>query len=322
MLLLIGISCERKAESNTQFIPLQDSIPYFDKLIQANPKSDSIFFRKGIYLLQQNQADSGIVLLEHAIALNPDNTKYYFSLSDAYLLGIESKKAEGILDSVLGRYPNNIEAMLKKARLQLILNKHLNAMAILDQVFGLDPQNAEANYIAGHVFYEQGDTGRAVKCYQKSVDLNPEYVEGWIQLGDVMLNLKNKRCLDYYRNAIKIDSNNIETLHNYAYSLQLFGKKEEAIQLYKENIQKEPEYELSYYNLGLLYQEMDSCLQALVFLDRAIEINGNEASSYYHRAKCYVTSGQTTRAKSDLLTALKIFPEYKDAQKLLKQLGG
>ncbi|NOT37457.1 MAG: tetratricopeptide repeat protein [Saprospiraceae bacterium] len=321
LLIILIVSCKNKETPSPEtLVQLSDSIPYFDELLKKFPDSDSLHYNKGIYLIQNEQVDSGIIMLEKALELNPGHANYYLSLSDAYILAIESKKAEAIIDSAMDRFPNDVIVLLKKSRVQLILNKHLNAMATLDFIFSIDPQNAEANYIAGHVFYEQGDTGRAIKCYQKTVDLNPEYVEGWIQLGDIMMSMKNKRALDYYRNAIRLDSNNIETLHNYAYALQSLGNKNLAIEAYKKNIIKSPNYELSYYNLGLMYQEMDSCFQAIQYLDKAIELNKEEASSYYFRARCFIQSGRQVKAREDLKEALRIYPNYKEADELLKKI--
>jgi tetratricopeptide (TPR) repeat protein len=323
-IILLGflfIQCKNKNSDQATLIPLEDSIQYFNNFLSKNPNADSIWFQQGLYFLKHEQVDTGIMSLEKALQLNMQYLPYYLSLSDAYLLGIESRKAEEILDTAMILFPDNIELWLKKARLQLVLNKHLNALASLDYIFSLDPQNEDANYLAGHVFYEQGDTARAIRCYQKTVDLNPDYINAWIQLGDIMLALKNRRSIDYYRNAIRLDSNNIETLHNYAYALQSLNKIEEAKEQYKCNIAKEPNYELSYYNLGVIYQKSDSCNQAIEYLSKAILINEKEASSYYHRANCYLKLGSKIKAAEDLKQALRLVPEYKEAKELLGKLN-
>lgn len=299
---------------------IEDSLDYFENEIEKSPENDSLWYRKGIFLIQHQSVDTGIKALEKAIQIKR-KPEYYFSLSDAYLLAIESQKAESVIDSVNYYFPNNIDALLKKARIQLVLKKHMNALATLDYIFTLDPENADANYLAGHVFFEQGDTGRAIKSYQRSVDLNPEFVNGWIQLGDIMLSLKNRRAIDYYKNAIRLDSNNFETRHNLAYAMQSFGQFIEAKDLYRLNTIKHPEYELSFYNLGLILQKEDSCQLAVEFLSRAIQINSKEASSYLNRAKCFYQLGSKIRAIEDLKKALQIYPEYKEAKELIAKVN-
>ncbi|MEO6190610.1 MAG: tetratricopeptide repeat protein, partial [Saprospiraceae bacterium] len=271
------ISCKNQSIKIENQVNNVDSLDYYNHLIDQNPNLDSAYYRRGILLIKQSKLDSGIADLEEAVKINHSKKEYCFSLSDSYLLNLNSKKAQTVLDSFLYYVPDNIPALIKKARLLLILKQHLSALAILDHVGQMDPENSEAYYLAGHIFYEQGDTGRAVKSYQRAVDLNPDFTEGWIQIGDIMTELKNPLALKYYNNAIRLDSNNIETLHNKAFALHNFNKLEEAIQQYKANISKRPDYELSYYNLGIIYQKKDSCLLALKYLDKAIELNDQEA---------------------------------------------
>ncbi|MEO6190852.1 MAG: tetratricopeptide repeat protein, partial [Saprospiraceae bacterium] len=105
-----------------------------------------------------------------------------------------------------------------------------------------------------------------------------------------------------------------------AFALQNFNKLEEAIQQYKANISKRPDYELSYYNLGIIYQKKDSCLLALKYLDKAIELNNKEASSYYFRAKCKIKLNDKKSAREDLTMAIHIYPNYDEAKELLSKI--
>ena len=319
-IISLFISCKNQNRKIENQVNNVDSLDYYSRLIEQNPNLDSAYYRRGILLVKQNKIDSGIADLEKAVKINHSKKDYCFSLSDSYLLNLDSKKAQTVLDSFLYYVPDNIPALLKKARLLLILKQHLSALAILDLVGQKDPENSEAYYLAGHIFYEQGDTGRAVKSYQKAVDLNPDFTEGWIQLGDIMTEIKNPLALKCYDNAIRLDSNNIETLHNKAFALQNFSKLEEAIQQYKANISKRPDFELSYYNLGIIYQKMDSCLLALKCLDKAIELNDQEASSYYFRAKCKIKLADVKSARDDLNKAIHLYADYKEAKSLLIKL--
>ncbi|MEP7195082.1 MAG: tetratricopeptide repeat protein [Saprospiraceae bacterium] len=313
-------SCKNNVSNEHKDASISDTLTYYNNILISHPNEDSILYRKGIYLIQHNSLDSGLISLELAIKINKKTPSYFYSLSDAYLLALESKKAESILDTLNLYFPDHLPSLLKNARLKLILKKYSDALTIIDYVFLLDPNNVEANYLAGHIFYEQGDTGRAVKCYQKSVDLNPEYLEGWIQLGDIMTALRNPIAIKYYDNAIRLDSSNIETLHNRAYSIQLFGKKSEAIQAYKKNILQRPDFELSFYNLGIIYEEMDSFALAVDNLNHAILLNPKEPSSYYHRGLCKNKLGQNEESKSDLKQAIKLFPDYQKAILLLNKI--
>src|SRR6185436_13726466 len=146
-----------------------------------------------------------------------------------------------------------------------------------------DPQNANAYYLAGHIFYEMGDTGRAMNSYQKAVDINPDLREAWIRLGDVLTELKNPKAISYYDNAIHMDTLDPETWHNKAYALNVLGKRDASLKLYKEICIRFPKYEPAFFNLGMLYKQMDSLSQAIEQFTISIQINPNEPTSYYQR---------------------------------------
>ena len=67
-------------------------------------------------------------------------------------------------------------------------------------------------YTAGNLFLVQGDSARAINSYQKAVDLDPDLLAGWHQLGDLFLARGDEKSMSYYRNLIGIKSTKIEHL--------------------------------------------------------------------------------------------------------------
>jgi|JI10StandDraft_1071094.scaffolds.fasta_scaffold04196_19 tetratricopeptide (TPR) repeat protein len=321
-LLLLLSACKEKnvADPNKSNSIDLNSILHLTQLIDQNPTSDSLYIKRAQLYLESQQIDSAISDAKKSIELNSKNPQYYYFLSDAYILALDSKNALTVMDSAILLFPDDLETLLKKTRLQLILKQYMNGLATLDKIFLLDPQNAYGYYLAGHIFYETGDTGRAINSYQKATDVDPELREAWIQLGDVMSIRRNPLSIRYYDNAIRLDSNDVETLHNKAFALQSLGRRKEAIQQYLSNVKSFPEYELSYYNLGLYYQSLDSMDQAITYLTHSIQLNPNEPTTFYQRGKCYLTLKNKIKAKIDFEEALRINPDYAEVKKELAQL--
>ena len=317
---LIACKYDQKNIQSTNLSNDYDTLEVLNHRIFEHANSDSLYIDRAKYYFQNETFDSAIIDIRRAISLNPKQANYYFYLSDAYLMSYDSKKALAILDTAIAEFPDYIPVFLKKAKLQLILKSHMNAIATLDRVFILDPQNADGYYLAGHILSEMGDTGRAINSYQKAVDLNPDLREAWIQLGDVMTSLNNPLALRYYENAIRLDTSDIETMHNRAYALQKFGKLNEAIFEYKSNISNFPGYELSYYNLALLYSKSDSNDLAIKYFTNAINLNDQEPSSYYQRGRCYEKLSKKAEALVDYKKAIELDHNYSEAKKSLSRL--
>lgn len=320
ILALMFTNCQSKRKNSPSRQENLSDIQYLNEVIQKYPQTDSLYFHRAQFYMLNSNLDSAISDLRKAISLNNKNPDYFITLSETQLLANNSRAALSILDSALSVLPDQLKILESKARLQLILRQYMEAMATLDHLFLIDPLNAYGYYISGHIFIESGDTGRAINSYQKSVDLDPEQKQAWIQLGDLLSHMKNPLAVKYYDNAIRIDSTDIEVFHNKAFALQNIGKMTEAIQQYKENIKRNNQYELSYYNLGILYKNMDSTQNAIEMLGKSIELNPQESYTYFARGECYKKLKQNDKARNDFMKAMEINPEESDFKKALESL--
>ena len=296
-------------------------LEYWNQIILQNPDEDSLYAGRALYLVERHSYDSAIVDYLKAISIDStQHPEYYLQLSHAYLMAAQSHRAGEVLDQAMRLFPTHKPTLLKVAELKLVLQQYLPALGILNTLFQQDPENADAFYLMGHVYYEMGDTGRAVNAYQRAVDINPEFRQAWIQLGDVLTILKIKRALECYDNALRLDSLDPKVMHNKAYALQALGKKQESLELFRELVVRFPTYEPGFYNLALLYAEADSLDRALEHFNLCIELQPTEPSSYYQRALVYIRLNKKAEAKSDLQNTLNLDPEFEEARKKLEQL--
>lgn len=318
---ICGLSCVSNPENVKQNNADLSEWEVLNELVSKYPDEDSIYAKRADFLMGKESYDSAIA--DYLMALSIDSTgnpQYYFGLSRAYMMSAQSKMASDVLDRAMRAFPENIPTLLKTAEMKLVLKQYMPVLAILDKVFLRDPQHAEAWYLSGHVFYEMGDTGRAVNAYQKTVDLNPEMRKAWIQLGDVLTELKIEKALEYYDNAIRLDTLDPEVYHSKAYAYHRLGKRDMAISLFKKIAIRFPSYEPGIYNLALIYLESDSLPQAIEHFNICIQLKPTEPSTYYQRALAYLRKGSKDLAKADLQNALRLNPDFQDAKNELAKL--
>lgn len=318
-LVFLFLTCQPPKEQPG--FPQIEGISYWDELIRQNPEVDSLYAGRADFLIEQESYDSAIVDYLKAISLDSlSHPEYYINLSKAYLMVAQSHRAGEILDKALAVFPNHKPTLLNVTELKLVLKQYLPALGILNKMFQLDPENADAYYLAGHVYYEMGDTGRAVNAYQKAVDLNPEMRNAWIQLGDVLTALKIKRAMECYDNAIRLDSSDPRVFHNKAYALGVFEKKLASFEQFKQLVIRFPDYEPGFYYLGLQYLEMDSIEKAIEHFNICIQLQPTEASSYVQRAKAFAKSNRRQEAITDLKNAMNLDAGNLEAKKLLDEI--
>ncbi|MBI5641948.1 MAG: tetratricopeptide repeat protein [Deltaproteobacteria bacterium] len=102
--------------------------------------------------------------------------------------------------------------------------------------------------------------------------------------------------------------------YNLAWVYQVRGKKEKAIEQYKESIKLEPNKDKSHYNAALIYQSMNDNVNAIAHFKEAVRISPKNAVAYYNMAASYVEMGDRPAAIECYKEAIRINPGYEDAQ--------
>jgi tetratricopeptide (TPR) repeat protein len=252
--------------------------------------------------------------------MDSTNVDYLHLLADAYLDYYKSRKALETMKRAAELYPERIPTLLKLSEFQLILKRHEESMRTIDQVLRIDPQNPDAYLMFGMNFKELGDTIRAINSFQKSVEYDSDMIDSWINLGQLHAAIGSGMAERFFDNAIMIAPQNVEALHAKADYLQDQGDLTGAIELYKQIVMTDRQYEEAYFNAGLLYLDLDSLARAERQFDLAIQVNPTFTSAYYYRGVAAELQGNLAQAKADYEQTLRLAPDFQEAEAALRQL--
>ena len=86
-----------------------------------------------------------------------------------------------------------------------------------------------------------------------------------------------------------------------------------AISKYNEAIKLNPNYAETYFNRGVVYDELKNYQQAIFDYTKAIELNQNDTDAYNNRGTIYYVLGNYEQAISDYNQAIKLNPNYEFA---------
>lgn len=288
--------------------------------IAQNPKDAELYAERGRLFYENDGYDEAISDMNKALSLDSTNVEYMHLLADVYMDYFQSRRALKTMERAAELYPERIPTLLKLSELQMILKQHEESMKTIDRILKLDPQNAEAYFMFGMNFKERGDTVRSINSFQKAVELNSDLVDGWINLGQLYASIGDPLAMRYFDNAIRVAPENIYALHARADYLSDIGKLPEAIEMYRRISRVDPQYEEAYFNSGLIYLDMDSIEQARGQFDIAIETSPTHIRAYYYRGLAQEMLGNAAAAKADYEQALKMAPNYENAQEGLERV--
>ena len=325
-LLLLAGACKNDKNPAAATDPAAQQNPelaQLNQLLAQNPKDDSLLYRRAAVYYQLEGYDEALKDLAAAINLDSLHPQYYNLLADVLLdygRPNDSKRAIDVLQTAARLFPDRLPILLKLAEIQLIVRQHGDAMASLDKVFRRDPQNADGYFVAGRIALDMGDTARAITALQKSVQFDADNADAWRFLGRIFTERNNPLAIQYFDNALRIDSTDWQSREFKAAFYKRRGEFDKAFEGYRDLIVHNPDYSNAYFDMGMIYLELDSIPKAYDHFNLAIKTDPLFVKAYYYRGHASELMGNKEAALADYRQANKMSPNYEEPKEALERL--
>ena len=130
------------------------------------------------------------------------------------------------------------------------------ALQAFQEAVTIDPKSVVYRDGLGVVFLELGRAEQAVEQFQKVVETDEMFANGWFHLGTAQAELQQwQKAVDGYRRAISLPTMTVPELAHQNLGLALYHLKRyrEAESALRYAITLDPEMQAAHYNLGLLF---------------------------------------------------------------------
>jgi len=254
--------------------------------------------------------------------------------------------------------PKLIEALAGITSLDILEKKSGDARTRIESRLAEDPNNVDLLMLAGQIYASQRDFGRAEASLRKAIQNDSSASRAYPMLASILLaSGKLDAARTEFDQVVQRDAKNVAAATMAAMILHSQGKKAEAKKRYETIINSSPTAVVAANNLAWLYQEdnekLDEALRlaqgaaarmpnsgevqdtigmiyykkelpalAISAFERSIEKTPANASYHYHLAMALAKAGEPQRARDAAQQALKLKPDYAEAQKLLAQTKG
>lgn len=311
---------QRAAEAAEQQDP---ALAQLNALLEKDPQNDSLLFRRAELYWKSDVFDLAVRDINEAMRLDSTHPAYYHLMADIYLdygRPNDSKRAIDVMTEAGRKFPDRIPTLLKLSEFHLILRQYSMALYTVDRILKKDPQNAEAFFMAGRVALDKQDTTNAIKSLQKSVQLDASNTDAWFFLGRIFADKNNPLAVQYYDNVIRIDTNNMEAREFKGAFYKRRGDYAKAFPIYRDIIRRNPDYSYAYFDMGMMYLDMDSLQKAADNFDFSIKTDPLFVKAYYYRGVANELDGKMEQALADYIQANKMSPNFKEAKEARDRL--
>ncbi|MCQ2753879.1 MAG: tetratricopeptide repeat protein [bacterium] len=142
------------------------------------------------------------------------NTTSGDGYSELIKLGDEAYKAQKYDDAIdyytkaVVYKPSDKNTMLKIANIYKLIGNNAKALSFYDKLLTIDARNTDAIFNKGLVFANQKKYEESIKCFEKVIELTPDYPYAYYSIGLAYEQLKQKdKALEYYYLYSGIESN-------------------------------------------------------------------------------------------------------------------
>lgn len=163
------------------------------------------------------------------------------------------------------------KSYLENARQKIEAEDHEAALDILNKGLGSFPKSPLLLQYHGYVLNQLGDGEgaktsyeRAIECYDPK-DRDDDWQNAVLQLGIVLAEHFEayEEALDLYQQILEINPDHTDAIYNSGSACQMIGRQSEAREFYNQLLEMNPDDAQTSYNIGVTYVEEERYSEAL-----------------------------------------------------------
>ncbi len=256
------------------------------------------FRRRIIMKLTKLISLSFCTIIMMIVQLSAQPTETIMSEGNMFLSNGAYDQAIVRFQKVLGRDPGNFEAQFNIAFAYLSWGRNSQAVTAFKRAASMNPRNADIWSNLAMAYENMGKSEKALQSLYKAVEYNPSNVQARINLATVYAN-KNRLndAIRAYKGVIEVDGTNLDAHINLAKCLISKKKLDEAERYLKSAIAIAPMEAESYWELGnVLWNKDRDTSGAIKNYEKAIKLNPNSELFYNNLALLY--EGMNNKVKA------------------------
>ena len=320
-LTIISCTSKNDKEQKSEIIILSERIA-------QNPSDVNLLYERVRYNQLKGNFESALYDLNEIISLDSSNFENHLNIAKLYL----DLSRDG---SSNYKYPSLVKAHVKKAieineecfeayaingELLLAYYNFEEAIDNFNTSLAINYNQEKTHMLMGYAFKQLKRYDNAINCFRNAVNINPDFFEAHVQLGQTFHLLGDTNAINYYNNALNINSDDELTLYNKALFFQSKLDWNNALESYALLHRISPFHSSGHYNIGFIHMELGLYDIATNNFSDAIYSNSEFYEAYYSRGICFENLGNIKQAESDYTRAIEIKPDYEFAIEALNNL--
>ena len=266
-----------------------------------NTKNAPLFYEKmaGI-AIKKERPEVALQCYQNAVQLSNHDVNTVVDLIEF----MEENFPERIDDLIEGE-PDNPFYQNSLAFAYVQLEQYDSAIELYKQALENNPDNewtaVVAQALAAIYHRIKGNFDAAISMLQNALILTKNKTEIYLSLADIYYDIEDMdEAIKYYTLAIEGGYKDAKVFSRLAMAFWERDYVENAIEFYTRAIDIEPDYEIAYNNLGVVYFDgLNDAERAKPCFEAALKLNDNYTMAHFNMARYYETKGNKVSAANE-----------------------
>lgn len=279
------------------------ALQYYEKAIEIDPSYLEAYFDLGGAYFNQNNWDEALEQYNKVLNSNPSIELKAKCISEIGFVYLAQEKYDDALreyNKILDLDVDNnlrLDVLEKIGSTNVVKGDIHKALEIFNKRKEMDSSLEDGHFQLASSIYYSKDANEAIDYLKKIIESYPDSelaAKAFYEIGNVYVDDYEVKDLHEaetnYRETIKINPKSkiaAKALNNIGQIYQNQKKKDNAIEMYKEVIKIDPDFEEAHYNLAATLEEKKMHKEALLEINEAIKLNPNNSSNYNVKGNIY-----------------------------------
>lgn len=210
--------------------------------------------------------------------------------------------------------PHRADTLQHWARLSVEAGQFEEAAKALRWAIKISPLDPISHWYEGNVNQVRDLLPAALRSFECSLVLQPDFCEGWHNHGVVRTGLQQwENALRSYQRALRLGHEVPETLNQLGSTLKSLGRPDLALEYFARGLQQNSRSSDLLFNQGNCFNDLGFFQQAVASFSRAACLAPDDASIWNAHSNVNLTLARSETALRDSDRALRIKPGYAEA---------
>jgi tetratricopeptide (TPR) repeat protein len=293
-------------------------------LIKQFPKLPVVYSLEGVLKAAKNDRAGARASFEKSLAMEPTQYEALAGLTTIDVLEGKLPQARARVDGRLAAEPNRSELLQLASRVYSAQRDYSKAEAALRRSIEIDPSSSQAYAMLAAVLLRSGRLDAARAEYDQIAQREPKNIGAQtISAMIVQAQQKTDDARKRYEAIVNADPTAAVAANNLAWLYAEEGSKlDEALRLAQGAAARLPKSPEVHDTIGWIYVKKELPRLAVPAFEKSVELAPDNPSYHYHLGMAYSRGGEAAKARAALQQALKLKPDYNEAQTLLTQIKG